>query len=510
MSNIEKARSGFAIVLRNKLRKFIFLPLIVALCPAIAHAYGSSTSLNFSLTSTASSSSGWAYLTYSGCCNDNQNFQSWSSTNPSFTLASYPSFIVCCGSFQVEITFKPNGSGNASGQVNIFYYDPASYSSVEYEVYVSGEGATPGFVNPKYVIVGVTYAPPGPNSSVTYSTSTLVGNTETTTNTFSKDVNLTISTTNDISAWTPYGGIGKKLQNTESTDYTQGSNSSTTVTVSKTSTVTYNTSGTGNAFSPVDHDYDVIWLWLNPLMLYSVDTTSPANIQWNGYGYDSNDTAGPDVYGVQVGWLNGDWGDNQSVDHVLARGWVTTNEPGMIWPSGDGPGITRTDIAQILQADPFASGTYSLPSPLPSTTADHRFTQIPYPPNPVTYTQAGPGNGGGITTTYDLENVNTSSEGRGTTTSFQQSFGVEEGFSASAWFNSFSVNLSVSKVQTLKWTHSWEDTLTTTKTLSQALSVTGPGCPQTSPPCVPTYTGPGQFIVFQDNQFGTFMFYRKQ
>jgi hypothetical protein len=38
-----------------------------------------------------------------------------------------------------------------------------------------------GFVNPKYVVVGVTYAPPGPSSNVTYTNSKLVGTTTTTT-----------------------------------------------------------------------------------------------------------------------------------------------------------------------------------------------------------------------------------------------------------------------------------------------------------------------------------------
>src|SRR5438874_3793883 len=35
----------------------------------------------------------------------------------------------------------------------------------------------PGYINPKYVILGVTYAPPGPQSFVDYSNSTLLGST---------------------------------------------------------------------------------------------------------------------------------------------------------------------------------------------------------------------------------------------------------------------------------------------------------------------------------------------
>ena len=36
---------------------------------------------------------------------------------------------------------------------------------------------TPGIVNPKYVVVGVTYAPPGPSSYVQYTGTTNVGDT---------------------------------------------------------------------------------------------------------------------------------------------------------------------------------------------------------------------------------------------------------------------------------------------------------------------------------------------
>src|SRR4051794_37111711 len=34
-----------------------------------------------------------------------------------------------------------------------------------------------GLINPKYIIVGVTYAPPGPQSNVSYADSTMVGTT---------------------------------------------------------------------------------------------------------------------------------------------------------------------------------------------------------------------------------------------------------------------------------------------------------------------------------------------
>jgi hypothetical protein len=139
------------------------------------------------------------------------------------------------------------------------------------------------------------------------------------------------------------------------------------------------TTGTGDAFNPVNHDYDIIWLWLNPLLIFTVDPNNPANVQANGYGYDPNDPAGAndiDKFPVLVGCLNGHFGACPSVANTLARSWVTTNEPTVQWPAGDGPGINSNDIAQILKADPFTDPAYSLPSPLPLNSPDGRFQEI--------------------------------------------------------------------------------------------------------------------------------------
>ena len=416
-------------------------------------------------------------------------------------------------SCSISVQFAPTIAGTYSGRVTVNYKVGCCSSPGQTVIGLTGTYAPriTGYVNPKYVIVGVTYAPPGPSSNVTYSSSTLVGNTTATTDSYTQGTNLTVSVTGGIGAWTTGvgndGGFGVKITGTESTDYSQTTGSSNSVTISKQTSVAETTNGTGKAFAPVNHDYDTIWLWLNPLMIYTVDPNNAATLVWNGYGYDNHDLPGMDVVGILVGWLNGHFGSNPSINAILARSWVTTNEPGLIWPAGEGPGLTKTDISQILQSDPFTSGTYSLPSPLPATSADGRFTQIPFPPNPITYSQAGIGNGGGITTKYDIVNTNTSIVGKNASHSFMQAFGVEAVFSGGVFLGHFSVD--VKTTQTLTWKHTWENLLTTTNTLTKSLSVTGPGCPQTSPPCVPVYTGPGEFIVYQDNLYGTFMFYPK-
>jgi hypothetical protein len=63
------------------------------------------------------------------------------------------------------------------------------------------------------------------------------------------------------------------------------------------------------------------------------------------------------------------------------------------------------------------------------------------------------------------------------------------------------LTLDLKTTNTLTWMNTWLNTLTVTQTNTNALSVTEPSG------CNPPYAGPGQFIVFQDNMYGTFMFY---
>ncbi len=197
--------------------------------------------------------------------------------------------------------------------------------------------------------------------------------------------------------------------------------------------MTHFTTGTGNVYSPVNSDYDIIWLWLNPVVLltYTPATgNNPASMQWNGYGYDPSDPSGryqPDIFYVQVGWLNGHFGDSPSIDMTLARGWVT----GQTWPAGEGPGLTSADKANIIAADPLTDPSYSQLASIPSTTADGRFTYMgtapdTFNPNPLEYSQSGPGNGGGISTQYDLTQTDTRSVAQGTSNDFTQAFGFQE------------------------------------------------------------------------------------
>jgi hypothetical protein len=352
---------------------------------------------------------------------------------------------------------------------------------------------TPGFINPKYVVVGVTYAPPGPSSYAQYTNITTIGNTSTISSTFSNDVGFGISVSNQASipAAVANSSGGVTLTFSSSTDFTTTQNTSTTVTLSKTTSLSYKTPGVTNAFSPVNHDYDYIWLWLNPEMLFTV-TSATSTIQWTGYAYDPADpsgTGGPDIYAVQVGCLNGDF-SCPSANTILARTWATD----VTWPSGQGPGLTTADKANIILSDPPASSSYTLLNSLPSTTSDGRFTQGTYPPNPLIYSP------GELNTMYSLSQTDTQSVASGASYQVKQSFGVSEKLSAS-FLGIWGTSTTYTQNDTLIWNYSWLNTLTTTTTVTDALSVTGPPDPP------PPYTGPGEFIYYQDNIFGTFLFF---
>jgi len=372
-----------------------------------------------------------------------------------------------------------------------------------------------GFINPKYVVVGVTYAPPGSSSSVTYSNTTMVGSTTNISTSFTNQTGYTVSVDRTIGI--PAGSIlngGVKLTVTQSKNYTQGSNSSVTNTVSKATNVAYTTPGTPT-FSPVNSDYDFIWLWLNPELLMTyvpINGATPASLILTGYAFDPTDpvsgqpqpgvpyVGGPDILQVQVGCLNGHFSCPSTLvitngivtSGALARSWANGE---YVWPTGDGPGLTTQDIANILTFDPLVpSNNYTLLSSLPSTTSDGRFTKEPFsPPNPVQYAV------GGATEAYSMQQMNSQSVASGTTSTIQQSFGLSTQFNTS-FSGFFTSTTTMTETRTLTWNYSRLDTLNTSTTLTNQLSVTGPPDPP------PTYNGPTQFIAYQDNIFGTFAF----
>ena len=393
---------------------------------------------------------------------------------------------------------------------------------------------TQGFINPKYVVVGVVYAPPGTSSNVTYTNTTSVGNTTTIAKSFQSNTGFSVSTTTGTTA-VPAAGVvngAVKVTATESTNYTYGSSSSKTNTLTQTDSVSYKVGGTPT-LSPLTNDYDYILLWLNPELLVSYTPqfgSNPASLVWTGYAFDPNDPysgqpppsgpyiAAPDVYPVQVGCLNGHFPANtcQSTltwengvegpgsfvtgESTLARGWQSASK-GYAWPSGEQSGLSFNDVCQILSFDPLSvtpSGCptpndYTLLSELPAgTTSDGRYTREPAPYYEIPYPI------GGWDTSENFVQSNTLSVSQGNSNQITQAFSVSEGFGGS-FLDIFSATTTLTESETLTWNYSTLNALTTAETLTNALSVTGP-------PDGSNYDGPTQFLAYQDNTFGTFVF----
>ncbi|MGB0064301.1 MAG: hypothetical protein WBP85_07625 [Terracidiphilus sp.] len=388
---------------------------------------------------------------------------------------------------------------------------------------------TAGFITPKYVVMGVTYAPPGASSYVQYTNTTSVGNTTTISNSFSNDAGFSVSdsATGNIPAGWFNGSF--TITATESTDYTQGSSNSTTNTLTKATTVAYKTNGTPTE-APVNSDYDYIWIWVNPelFITYTAPFSSyPGYIKMTGYGMDPNDpvtgkpqtgvtyTAGPDVIEVQVGCLNGHfscpsdlvWNSGEApgsfvTSGLLARTWQSTAN-GYNWPSGEQSGLSYDDVCAILNIDPFAvtpsqcptKNDYTALNSLPSTSSDGRFSKLAYPPNPVQYPV------GGGNESYNMVQSDTQSQSTGNSSQIKQAFSVAEKFNTSAFWGLVSNTITFKESDTLTWNYSSLNTITTTTTLTDALSITGP-------PTTPPYPAgqPVEFIGYQDNTFGTFAF----
>src|SRR5262249_44891892 len=136
---------------------------------------------------------------------------------------------------------------------------------------------------------------------------------------------------------------------------------------------------------------------------------------------------------------------------------------------------------------------YTLLSGFPSTTSDGRFTKDPFPPNPIQYPV------GGATELYSVQQMDSRSVAQGASATLKQTFGLSQQF-GTTFDNLFQSITTINESQTLTWNYARLDTLNVSQTLTNQLSVTGPPDPP------PTYQGPSQFIVYQDNIFGTFAF----
>ena len=475
-----------------------------------AHAQPSTGS-----TSVGGGTLSWSYTQGGGQCSFNQMIV-WSFFSFKFTYGgtAYP---LSSGS-DIYISAPPVQNCPQSGpQPAVLAMSLPAFGStcvIDFQAQSGGAGSAwetgtcnpsySGYIEPKYLVVGIDYVVPGSRSSQQVCSSGSLSTTHTLKNTFSS------SYQNDLKvSVTGGGGIFKFLNGTQSATYstkaTQTTASSNAVTLATTTQLCYSIPGPTNDYVPNNHDYDVIWLWLNPvasLTFFENANGTVTSIVFNGYGFNAADQPEMDIYPVYVGCLNGDL--SCSLPN-LQRTWDTADN----WPTGQGPGLTSADYSAILALDPFAMCTRNTPSGhLCSVTPDPaRFSptlnqDIPYVQPPV--------GGQPLTTTFTLTNTTTDTQSLGYSSQNTTSFGIEKTYA----FGGFLVGLSIttSTSQSYSTTYEVDNELQTSHAVSDQVSITGPACNVSGNVCNPVYPspsapGPTQFEVLEDNLYGTFLLY---
>jgi hypothetical protein len=394
------------------------------------------------------------------------------------------------------VQFDAPNPGSYSAWVDARYGYNGEYIAT---VYVTGTYDPPaGWVNPKYMILGVLYAPPGNRSSVSYNNNTVVGSTTSVSDSFQNAANVTLTMSSDINIF----GFGVSETSTASYGYTQQSENSSSVAINQTNSKITGLAGFSDPNYGVNHDYDQIVVWLNPILKFRAGTN---RIHWTGFAWDLNDPAHPDmdVIHVPVGCLNGHFSAPHAmaptcqaiISGPLARTWAQTNV------DGSGPGLTGTapcipgsgtDLCNLLAADPFSDPTYALTPAPPDylTSADGRFTAchnslcqqtIAYQPY--------------ITNSYSEGYSTTATQGQSAIRTYSVGWSLDRGLKFSVFDYNFTGNLKYS--QTLTWRHQFSKSTNNSNAQVSQFSIIGPD---------PGYAGPMQFVVYQDNLYGTFVF----
>lgn len=378
--------------------------------------------------------------------------------------------------------------------------------------------AQQAYINPKYIVLGVTYAPPGSQSFVQYGDTETLGSSTMLGNMFTKGTGIKIAVSSTLKGSEPAPdmggtfGVSDTTTNTFSTNFTDETDTSSSIAISSQSGWVNKVPGPANSYAGVDHDYDVIWLWLNPLLNIEVVAGPTTNLTLTGYGFDADDVEEMDIYGVYLGWLTGKLqvpGPGGSDLTPLMRTWAGLAMNGQNWPAGQSPSLVDpTDYAAIAASDPFSNPNYTVTVPTSPagnlTSSDGRFTLTGN--QPVMFQQPGPG-GQPITQIISDSTTTTQTQGHGAKVSTTIGYSWENKFTGTLPFASWTEDVTLT--DTLAFVNQWSVTNSQANMLSATGSVTGPPCVVVASQCSPVYSGPTQYEVFQDNVYNTFMFYPK-
>jgi hypothetical protein len=310
-----------------------------------------------------------------------------------------------------------------------------------------------GDIRPKYFVLTVVYAPPGTNggkgsSYVEYSQGSSLGSTFTTIKTYKQDYDVTAS-----ASFGSDSGAGASVS--LGVDWNETDTTKTQLTVKQ--TAKNDTKVSSAAADGINHDEDHIYLLLNPIVHVTI---SGKKLNYS----NGVDGAVADIIYVYPPWLRNPSSMPADVaQHLAARG------------------MTADDYAQILTADPFATG---------STAIDpRRFVQtnttLPYEA-PLMPTD------GATLSSYTVtsETDNTQTATNQTSTSLDLKITVSEGFPGIA-------KISLTDDNKSTWTHSSSNANANGTSSSATAAVGDPSF---------GYKGPIDIGVYYDTIFNSFLF----
>jgi hypothetical protein len=318
-----------------------------------------------------------------------------------------------------------------------------------------GEQVIEGDIRPKYVILTVVYAPPGTAggkapSFVDYSTGTTLGSTFTGSTSYKQDYSISVTTSVGSSAGSGASvGFGLDWNDTVTTK------NEFSVTQSNKNDIRI-TSGSTDG---IDHDYDEIYLMLNPIVHVTV----------NGEGTKLSYSVGTDGPTADIQYVYPPWLKDPSLipsnvmSHFQARGMIAE------------------DFTAILKVDPFATGTP------PVGTGRFLPTGQTLPYETVESANA-PTTGNSVTLTNEQLVSGTHEDISSNTVSID--IEVSAGFPGIA-------KIALQNDDKFTWTY---DNSTTNSTTTTSTSVASVGNPSSA------YTGPTDIGVYWDTMFNSFVF----
>jgi hypothetical protein len=326
-----------------------------------------------------------------------------------------------------------------------------------------------GTVTPKYYILTVIYAPPGTNggkssSSINYSSGSTAGSTMSSSDSFKQGQSITAT------AEGGFLGSGGSVEG--SFGMTQSSSNGSSLEIKKTATSEINDSGP--SADGINHDHDLIYLWLNPTFQLKLFPTASGTV--SSANWQPLNTGTTVITYVYVGWLK-----NPS---QMPPGEVQLLQQ---------YGIRSQDFPEMLKADPYAISSRLSTITLPSAPDPRRFQELfttfpyepPYSPGDSVPTYK-------VTVTYS--STSTSSASAQTEYTVGLKLSAEGGFPGLA---------KLSLKDQFNWTWTSTDTRSSSSGTTESASVTigGPAF---------GYQGPTDIEVYYDVVYKTFFFFPLQ